>query len=107
MGVFSVDVDRSEAVIRLRLRGEVDLAAKPELDAALAGARHRREPLLMDLSETTFFDSSGVAFLIRAMAAARDGDWELRVAPRISGPATTVLELTGVLERLSLAAPDA
>jgi hypothetical protein len=50
MPVFSLDLDRSGTVPRILLRGEVDLAAKPAFDAALAAAHRRREPVVVDLS---------------------------------------------------------
>jgi anti-sigma B factor antagonist len=104
MPVFSLDLDRSGTVPRILLRGEVDLAAKPAFDAALAAAHRRREPVVVDLSETTFMDSTGVAVLVNATAAAREDGWDFRVAPRFSFPAAAILELTGALERLPLAA---
>ena len=52
--------------VRVRLAGELDIASlaelQPELDALL---RRPRQPLLLDLAELRFMDSSGVAILIR------------------------------------------
>jgi anti-anti-sigma factor len=50
----------------LHLAGELDLAVKEELRAALAGARLDGRPLVLDLTDVTFLDSSGLAVLLEA-----------------------------------------
>lgn len=51
----------------MRVEGEVDLYTAPQLwevlDAAIAGAPHE---LVIDLSNVTFLDSSGLSLLVRA-----------------------------------------
>src|SRR4051812_27634110 len=55
----------------LALRGELDVATMPSLDEALAVAVRTdgTPPLLMDLSEVTFIDSTA---LMRLLAALRE-----------------------------------
>lgn len=52
--------------LRVRLGGELDLASlpdvRPELDALLA---REEQPVLVDLEQLEFVDSSGVAVLVR------------------------------------------
>jgi anti-anti-sigma factor len=43
----------------VQVEGEVDLSTAPRLDEALAAAIDRRVPAVIDLSATTFMDSSG------------------------------------------------
>jgi anti-sigma B factor antagonist len=43
----------------VQVEGEVDLSTAPRLDAALAAAIDRGVPTIVDLSSTTFMDSSG------------------------------------------------
>jgi anti-sigma B factor antagonist len=53
-----------EAVVRVR--GEVDFAARPELDETFADALSASARVVVDLSETTFMDASGIAALVEA-----------------------------------------
>ena len=82
----------------LRLAGELDLSTAPELSAAIDrltadGERH----LLLDLSELTFCDSTGIAAFLRGdNRAAADGGW-LRVTGA-TGRVARVLQVTGLVE---------
>ncbi|GAA2699303.1 STAS domain-containing protein [Micromonospora olivasterospora] len=84
----------------LRLAGELDMSSAPELNAALdrltdEGERH----LLVDLSELTFCDSTGIAAFVRGdnRATARGG-W-LRVTGA-TGRVERVLRITGLADVL-------
>lgn len=55
--------------MRVRLRGELDLAGAPALGEALARLRDLREVVLLDLDELAFIDMSG----LRVVLAAADG----------------------------------
>ncbi|MEU8300608.1 STAS domain-containing protein [Micromonospora sp. NPDC048909] len=85
----------------LRLAGELDMSTAPELNAAidrLTAAGERR--LLVDLTELSFCDSTGIAAFVRGdNQAAADGGW-LRVTGA-SGRVERVLRLTGLAEVLS------
>ena len=82
------------------LRGECDLAVSDQLTSALLAAVRTAPVVVVDLSELTFLDSSGVHGLVTAHHAARDAGGRLyAVAPR--GMVATVLEITGVGELLS------
>ncbi len=85
----------------LSLQGEFDLAGEPlfmrELGAAEA-ERPRR--LVIDLSELTFIDSTGLWALLRAREHAHDADWEL-VLRRGPDAVHRVFELTQSAEAFS------
>jgi anti-sigma B factor antagonist len=67
------DADR----VRVRLRGELDLASAPTVSERLRGLRERGEPVLLDLDELEFIDMSGLRALVAAaQEASRDG-WSL------------------------------
>lgn len=54
-------------MVRLRLRGELDLASYPVLERALRDAeRAPQSALVVDLAELTFCDSGGVVLLVQA-----------------------------------------
>jgi anti-sigma B factor antagonist len=75
------------------VRGEIDLVTAPQFDAAVAEAildHGTPRPLLVDLAECQFMDSSGLAVLLRA------GDklgGRLAVACPAGAPAARLLEL--------------
>ncbi|MDG4758276.1 STAS domain-containing protein [Micromonospora sp. WMMD710] len=84
----------------LRLAGELDLSTAPELTAAidrLTEAGERR--VLLDLTDLTFCDSTGMAVFVRGdNRAAADGGW-LRVVGA-NGRVERVLRVTGLAEVL-------
>ena len=47
----------------LHVEGEIDLSTIDRLKAELG--RYRARPLILDLSEVTFMDSTGIALLVR------------------------------------------
>lgn len=56
------------------VRGEFDLGTAPELEGPLEEAIGANEPLLIDLSECEFIDSTGIAMIVRAQQRLADGD---------------------------------
>ncbi|MGC4896826.1 STAS domain-containing protein [Micromonospora sp. DT31] len=93
---------RDEGGVCLRLAGELDLGAAGELNAAIdsvIAAGHRQ--LLLDLTELTFCDSTGIAAFVRGdNLLAADGGW-LRLTGA-DGRVARVLEVTGLAEVLQL-----
>ena len=67
MGTFETQASRMNGRAVVRVRGEIDLYTAPQLwetlDAAIADTPHE---LVIDLSDVTFLDSSGLAVLVRA-----------------------------------------
>jgi anti-anti-sigma factor len=78
------------------LRGEHDLSSRPELMLALAAASEHRN-VLVDLSESTFIDSSIISALLLTSKRlqGRDGALEL-VIPPAARAMHRVMEVTGV-----------
>jgi anti-sigma B factor antagonist len=85
---------------RLRLTGELDLSTAPQLTTAiedLAAAGETR--LLLDLTDLTFCDSTGMAVFVRGdNQAAADGGW-LRLTGA-NGRVERVLRVTGLADVL-------
>jgi anti-sigma B factor antagonist len=93
---FSTAGSLEGARYRLRLVGELDLAAMPTAHAGLAGAFDAPwETLLVDLAELSFTDSSGVRFVLEARARCATAGRGFAVR---RGPADVhrVFELTGL-----------
>jgi anti-sigma B factor antagonist len=97
---FDVDVQGIDAATVIAVRGDMDIASIEALDAALdqalEGAPAR---VTMDLRAVGFVDSSGLRFLLRANARARNEGWELEIS-RPGETAIKALAVTGVLELL-------
>lgn len=98
---FSVShVERDGDGACLRLAGELDLSTAPELTAAidkLIAAGETR--VLLDLTDLTFCDSTGMAVFVRGdNRAAADGGW-LRLTGA-NGRVERVLQVTGLAEVL-------
>jgi anti-sigma B factor antagonist len=80
----------------LRIRGELDISSVPGVEADLTTAIERDgSSLVLDLSELTFMDSSGIAMLLRA--ADRTGPVTIRGASR---SVAHLIEVTGLTEIL-------
>jgi anti-anti-sigma factor len=84
--------------IRLVLAGEFDLAARDELESALASAL-RAGDVVVDMGEVTFLDCSGVGVLTRGLSQAWREGRGLRVV-NAAGSVRHMLELTGVAQEL-------
>ena len=71
MSGFKVETEQAPGELRLRLFGDLDLAASDEVDEVLAGAQlNGKLDVVMDLRSLAFIDSSGVRVLLRAQARA-------------------------------------
>jgi anti-sigma B factor antagonist len=78
----------------LSVAGEIDICTAADLQAAIETAATRAFEIWVDLSETTFMDSSGLHALTQARARLADANLRLAlICP--DGPVLRVLELTG------------
>jgi len=64
------------------LYGEIDIAAETQVSRALAGARETGAEVIVDLSQVTFIDSSGINVLVRAHSEAPEQRFRLVGASR-------------------------
>lgn len=66
-----LSIDQSSSI---RLSGELDMSSAPELDRVLEAAAEPGGAILVDLSELTFMDSTGInAFLKAALSLSGRG----------------------------------
>ena len=99
---LDIHLCRDDGVHVVEPRGDVDLSTARELGTVLREEveQHPRE-VVVDLSETTHLDSSGVAVLLNAQRRlTRAGSRFAVIAP--AGAPRRVLELTGVADTLRL-----
>jgi anti-sigma B factor antagonist len=85
----------SEAASIVALRGEHDLHSAPDVAAALAVAAESPN-ILVDLTGSTFIDSSVIGAILRADAAARSRHADLGVVVGAAAAVARALELAGV-----------
>jgi anti-sigma B factor antagonist len=103
---LSVSETSEGGVHRLTPIGELDLATAPVLESAFEAALrdHDAEMIVVDLTELSFIDSSGIHLLIRMHGACADLD-RLRVING-SRPVERLLDLTGVRAHLPIISRD-
>ena len=76
----------------LAFAGDIDLQSSPEARTVLLGAVAKNQPILVDLSQVGYIDSSGVASLVESFQAARKSGGKL-VLVSVSDGAKRVLQL--------------
>jgi anti-sigma B factor antagonist len=104
---FGCAVHRGGRSSEIVLEGELDLAARPVLDEAIATAlRHGSvETLIVDLTRVTFADSTTMTWLVGADTRTQAAGARL-VAIAEPGPVLDVLHMTGIDERITVVADD-
>jgi anti-sigma B factor antagonist len=94
---FSIALDRSDPVVVLTARGEVDASAVPVLAGALDRAiADQQRHVVIDAAGITFIDSTGVSCLVSGMRRLNRTRRRLAVACRSDSPLGRALEMTGL-----------
>jgi len=83
--------ERDGAVIA-SFSGDVDLQSSPDARKILLECVARKMPVLVDLSQVNYIDSSGIASLVESLQTARKGGGNLLLVS-VSDAALRVLEL--------------
>jgi anti-anti-sigma factor len=92
---------RDAGRVRVRLRGELDLAGAPAVAEHLRRLGARHETVLLDLDDLAFIDMSGLRVVMTAAEdAARDG-WAFTIT-RGSAPVRRLIELVHLDGQLPL-----
>jgi len=92
--VEAADLDGSRLV---RVRGEIDLSNVREVTDAIGGlVPGDVTVVVLDLSDTGYLDSSGIAMIFRLAERLRYRRQELRLVVPADAPIRAVLELTKV-----------
>jgi anti-anti-sigma factor len=100
---FTLDVHPADGDgVRVVAGGELDLAVAPEFKRRLA-ALLADGPVLLDLRELEFMDSSGVRVLDALTGIAEIEGHPFRVGSELQPAVRQVLEMTGMFGVLSLA----
>jgi len=84
-------------VCLVRLFGEIDLSNVRELSAAIAeGIPNDGSPVVFDLSETRYLDSTGIQLLFRLADTLRSRRRDLTLIVPEDAPIRTVIAITGL-----------
>ena len=94
---FTVEIDEpaGDRVV-IRIKGELDMAAAPDLTEAIVGAKESTR-VSLDLSGVTFLDSSAIGALVASGRSLAEAGSRLELGPR-SDIVTRVLEITGLAD---------
>jgi anti-sigma B factor antagonist len=100
---FGCNVHRRGVTSAIELEGELDLAARPTLEAAIETAVEPGpvETVVIDFTGVVFADSTTLAWLIAVDARMRAAGGRLVVVAQ-PGPVLDLLRLTGLAGRLTL-----
>ena len=91
----------SEAIVALELEGEFDVAEAESLNQHVDRLLDRRRDVIIDLSSTTFIDSSVIHALFRAEAGAQAIGRNLVVQLGTASGVSLVLSITGADRNLA------
>ena len=87
---YSVREEAGYSVVELV--EDVDLSCSPQARAAILGCLENDRNVLVDLSQVTYIDSSGVASLVEGYQTARKRELQFGLVS-VSQPAMSVLQL--------------
>jgi anti-sigma B factor antagonist len=101
---FALAIDETDGRVTFTPRGELDLATVPEMETKVLDAvRSALSPVVVDLRELTFMDSTGVRTIVAAHQLAEESGCELRVVrPARESPVARVIEISGIGDALGL-----
>jgi anti-sigma B factor antagonist len=87
---YQVEEDRGFSIVLLT--GDVDLSCSPDARKTILDCLGSKKNTLVDLSDVTYIDSSGVASLVEGYQTAKKKNLKFGLVG-VSGPAMSVLEL--------------
>jgi len=94
-----VQLEGSEEVPVIRVAGEVDLTTAPELRAKLAELPAAGGTVVIDMSEVTFLDSTGLSVLVASWKRFGEADEHRNFRLVVNRPAIQrVLDVTGLTQ---------
>ena len=102
MTILEVDTEERAGLVRVALRGELDLSTVPQVEKALRDVEAEKpELIVLDLGRLSFLDSTGLRMVMMAEQRARDGGRRLAL---VRGPESVqrVFSITKLDERLEI-----
>jgi anti-anti-sigma factor len=100
--ILDVESEERDGLVRVALRGELDLSTVGKVQDELNRIEAAKPPLVvLDLSELTFLDSTGLRCVITAAERAKDDERRF-VVVRGPDPVQRVFSITRLEERLEM-----
>jgi anti-sigma B factor antagonist len=99
---FSVRVLPGEAALVLEVEGEVDMLTAPTLLKAIDEVPEGTPCVVVDLTQVSFLDSSGLNALVQGRRALDARDAAMRVVVPIDGAIHRVFEITRLTDTLTV-----
>jgi anti-anti-sigma factor len=104
---FSVSSARRDGGVVVAAVGEIDMSTSPQLREALRGPDAEADPVVLDLREVTFMDSSGLGVIVGQNRRAREEGFRFAVATEGATGVQRILELSGLTAVLEIVgSPD-
>jgi anti-sigma B factor antagonist len=99
VGDEPIVVDRRQSVVVISMSGDHDVFTAPELRTAVNKSIEKPEPVVIDLTDASFIDSSILAVLLGGLRRAREGGvgFALVLDADRSSPVRRILEVTGLV----------
>jgi two-component system OmpR family sensor kinase len=98
---FRIEEGRRNGVVVLRLRGDLDLASADAVAERLDALSAAGEPVLLDLDNLAFMDSSGLRVVLQAAETSRTSGWRFTLTPG-SQQVRNLFASAGVTDRLPI-----
>jgi anti-sigma B factor antagonist len=92
---LEVDLLVRDGVAVVVADGEIDLATRERFEACLESALAGREPILIDLCDVSFVDSSGLRALLHARSRSAADDRALGLVCPPDGVVARLLQISG------------
>jgi anti-anti-sigma factor len=96
-GTLLVRTEKNGDTRTIALCGELDLANASTAESALRDLLEAGVPVVVDMRELEFIDSTGIAMLVSAL---NDDEPRIKFIPSSAPAVSRVLELTGLAERM-------
>jgi len=96
-GPLSVDVDTSGV---LQVHGDIDIAGGPTLENYVLRSTNG-QPLVLDLDDVAFIDSSGLRTLLMLTRRARQRDTDMRLR-NVGAAVRRMLDITGTADQFEI-----
>ena len=84
------------------VKGEVDIATSPELRRQLERLTDDDEPIVVDVTEMSFIDSSGLGVLVEVLKHRREAGAGAVALRGMQEPVRRVFEITGLTDLFEL-----
>lgn len=93
---FNISESIEQHTVVVKVAGELDVAVVDQLQARINSVARPGEAVVLDLSELSFIDSSGLNVIVTAFRHAKRDGWELRIEPAMTPAVKRVVTMMGL-----------